>query len=98
MTYWRYTFDYSDPELRQQIRPAHLEYNEQLAAQGKVAMAGPVIDQGGGMIVYRGTREEAEAAVAGDPYSIHGVSVNERLDEWMVVIGHPALIGESGGS
>ena len=97
MTYWRYTFDYTDLELRQQHRPAHLEYNKQLAAQGKVAMAGPVLDQGGGMIVYHGTREEAEAAVAGDPYSLHGVSCNDELHEWTVVVGHPALLGEADG-
>jgi uncharacterized protein YciI/ketosteroid isomerase-like protein len=87
MTYWRYTFDYADLALRQQHRPAHLVYNEQLAREGKVVLAGPLPDQNGGMVVLSGSREVTEAAIAMDPYTVHGVSQNAALHEWTIAVG-----------
>jgi ketosteroid isomerase-like protein/uncharacterized protein YciI len=86
MRHWRYTFDYADPALRQEHRPEHLRYLEQLARNGHVVLGGPVLEQNGGMVVFRGTREEVEAAIAADPYTLNGVCRNAALHEWPIAV------------
>lgn len=58
-------------ELRMKTRPAHLEYAESLG--DTLVFAGPAMDDDENMIasvwvVEAGSRAEAEAITAGDPY------------------------------
>lgn len=71
-----------DPEKNQQIRPAHLEYINDLFKQGKVVMAGPFTDQKGGMIIYKAdSYEEALKLAQADPVVAEGARTLE-LREW----------------
>ena len=62
--------------LRMKTRPAHMAYAEQLGE--KLLFAGPAMDDDGAMvasvwIVEAGSREEAEAITAADPYEKAGL-------------------------
>ena len=71
-----------DPELNAKVRPAHLEYINQLYLQDKVVMAGPFADQRGGMVIYRAdSLEEAKQLAEADPVVREGARTLE-LREW----------------
>jgi uncharacterized protein YciI len=68
-------FDGPDgPAKRKVHRPAHLARMEQLDAQRRVVLAGPLTDGTGSLIVIAAdSQAEAEAFVRDDPYTVHGV-------------------------
>lgn len=78
------------PEELQKTLPAHLAYQKQLEAEGKLFLAGPTSDdtgalmQGTGMIIYRAANlEEARALADGDP--MHSENVRSyKLRKWLV--------------
>ena len=62
------------PAKRKLHRPAHLARMEQLDAQRRVVLAGPLTDGAGSLIVIAAdSQAEAEAFVRDDPYMVHGV-------------------------
>jgi uncharacterized protein YciI len=76
-------------ELRKANREAHLAY---LRETGVAVMAGPFLDDAGGMrgslvVIDVPGRAEAEAWAAGDPYARAGVFADVRIEEWKKVIG-----------
>lgn len=71
-----------DQEKNQQIRPAHLEYIDDLYKQGKVVMAGPFTDKKGGMVIYKAdSYDEALKLAEADPVVAEGARTLE-LREW----------------
>jgi uncharacterized protein len=68
-------FDGPDgPAKRKVHRPAHLARMEQLDAQRRVVLAGPLTDGTGSLIVIAAdSQAEAETFVRDDPYTVHGV-------------------------
>jgi uncharacterized protein YciI len=71
-----------DQELNAKIRPAHLEYLNQLFLEEKVVMAGPFTDKQGGMVIYKAdTMEEAEQLAKADPVVAQGARTLQ-LREW----------------
>lgn len=71
-----------DPELNAKLRPAHLEYINQLYLQDKVVMAGPFADQRGGMVIFRtDSPEEAKQMAEADPV-VRGGARTLELREW----------------
>ncbi|EJL46864.1 hypothetical protein BAG01nite_23200 [Brevibacillus agri] len=71
-----------DQELNAKIRPAHLEYINDLYKQDKVFMAGPFTDKQGGMVIYKAASlEEARKLAEGDPVVVEGARTLE-LREW----------------
>ncbi|MBO8164327.1 MAG: hypothetical protein H0Z34_11500 [Brevibacillus sp.] len=71
-----------DPDLNAKIRPAHLDYINQLFLQDKVVMAGPFTDKRGGMVIYRANSlEEARQMAEADPVVAQGARTLE-LREW----------------
>ncbi|MDJ1009419.1 MAG: YciI family protein [Paracoccaceae bacterium] len=76
-------------DVRKENREAHLAYG---AASGKVAMAGPLLDENGemcGSLIVLGVADMAEAEVwaANDPYALAGLFQSVELNEWKKVIG-----------
>jgi hypothetical protein len=60
--------------LRKIHRPAHLARMDELDAQGRVVLAGPLTDKAGSLIVIEaGSLAEAESFAREDPYTLHGV-------------------------
>lgn len=71
-----------DQELNAKVRPAHLEYINELYKQGKVVMAGPFTDKKGGMVIYKAESwEEARQLAQADPVVVEGARTLE-LREW----------------
>lgn len=76
-------------QTRVENRPAHLEH---LQSTGVVEQAGPFIDAAGQMcgsliILNVGSKAEAEAWAAADPYAKAGLFSSVMIQEWKRVIG-----------
>jgi len=71
-----------DQELNAKIRPAHLEYVNELYKEGKVFMAGPFTDKEAGLVIYKAeSLEEARKLAEADPVVVEGARTLE-LREW----------------
>ncbi len=84
---WAAVHEYTaDPALVTATRPAHRAYLTKLLDAGRLAYAGPFEDGSGALIVYEcGTREEAEALIAADPFNASGVFHKYTLKPWKQV-------------
>jgi len=76
-------------EVRKANRDAHLAH---IASSGVVEMAGPFLNDKGEMsgslvILEVGSKAEAEAWAAADPYVKAGLFAKVRIEEWKKVIG-----------
>ncbi len=76
-------------EVRKANRDAHLAH---IASSGVVEMAGPFLNDKGEMsgslvILEVGSKAEAEAWAAADPYAKAGLFTKVRIEEWKKVIG-----------
>ena len=76
-------------QTRVENRAAHLEH---IQSSGVVEQAGPFIDAAGQMcgslvIVAVGSKAEAEAWAAADPYAKAGLFQSVMIQEWKKVIG-----------
>ena len=81
-------------ELRQEVRPAHLEAMQPLLDAGRLRQAGPMLDDGGapmGSVVFfeAATLDEARAIAARDPYVTQGVFERHEVHETRVVLPAP---------
>ncbi|WP_042415123.1 YciI family protein [Streptacidiphilus anmyonensis] len=59
------------------LKDAHYANPDGVFAKGLVRLAGRLVPRTGGLVVAEGTREEVEAAVASDPFVVHGVATVE---------------------
>ncbi len=76
-----------------QLRPQHREYMQGLLAAGKLALAGPLADDSGALLVYEvATLKEAEALAAADPFAIGGVFVAYEIKPWNLVLANTELL------
>ncbi len=67
-------------------RPAHRAYLTQLLDAGQLAYAGPFEDGSGALIIYEcGTRDDAEALIAADPFHTAGVFHRHTVKPWKQV-------------
>ncbi len=76
-------------ETRMANRDAHLAY---VAETGVVTLAGPLLDDDGGMcgsliVLDVPDRAAAEAWAASDPYALAGLFAEVRIDGWKRLIG-----------
>ena len=76
-------------EVRKANRDAHLAH---IASSGVVEMAGPFLNDKGEMsgslvVLEVGSKAEAEAWAAADPYAKAGLFAKVRIEEWKKVIG-----------
>lgn len=68
-------------------RPRHRELLTELYAEGRLLAAGPLPDDSGALVVFRGDRDEVESIIAADPYySAPGVRI-VSLREWNPIVG-----------
>lgn len=84
-------YDYVEDILvrREPHRPAHLDRLRDLAAAGAVRMAGALGDPvRGAAIIFRcEERATVEAFAREDPYVLHGLVTEWRVEPWNVVVG-----------
>ncbi|HSS49037.1 MAG TPA: YciI family protein [Thermoanaerobaculia bacterium] len=75
------------------VRPAHWEYDRTLRNAGKLALAGPLANDEGGLFVYNArSREEAMSCLKQDPFAREGVFADCELLEWLVEGLNPDLL------
>ena len=85
------------PEELQATLPAHLAYQRQMEAEGKLFLAGPLSDptgeqmMGSGLIIYRAqSMEEAKSFANSDPMHSEGKR-SYTLRKWLVNEGSPSF-------
>ncbi len=82
MKYFAAILSLLDQEKNVRLRPQHLAFLNEQAAQGRIFARGPFADGSGGLVIYQAESLEAATALAeSDPYVSHGA---RRLDlhEW----------------
>ena len=76
-----------------ECRPPHRDYIQGLKAAGKVALAGPLVDDSGGLIVYEAqTAEEVEDLIREDPFAKGGVFVSWKILPWNLILANHDLL------
>ncbi|WP_214321645.1 YciI family protein [Nonomuraea sediminis] len=60
-----------------ELKQAHYASPDGLFARGLVVLAGRLEPRTGGIVIAEGEREEIEAAVASDPFVVHGAATAE---------------------
>ncbi|WP_020669338.1 YciI family protein [Amycolatopsis nigrescens] len=71
-----------------EVRPRHREFLNRLAAEGVVAVAGPLGDNSGGISLYRAENEAAlQELIDQDPYHLEGAIAERTVREFKPVIG-----------
>jgi hypothetical protein len=74
-------------DLRPKLRPAHLEHLGTLDRIGKIALAGPLTDGAGSLIVLEAdSLEEAAAVASRDPYVTGGVFAEVEVHPFVRVL------------
>lgn len=81
-------YDGPEGEAKRKIhRPAHLANLEPLAQQGRVILAGPLIDKVGSLMVLEfESQAEAEQFANQDPYMVNGVFERVEIHPFMQVL------------
>ncbi|HET6504331.1 MAG TPA: YciI family protein [Amycolatopsis sp.] len=70
------------------VRPAHREFLAKLAAEGTVAVAGPIGDDVGGLALYQAENAEAlQKIIDADPYHLEGAIAERSVREFKPVVG-----------
>lgn len=62
------------------LRPAHVEWLRQGLADGRLLLAGRKLPVTGGMLLVRGTLDEAKAWAATDPFATEGAAEYEFIE------------------
>lgn len=75
-----------DVEKVAALRPKHREYLAALLAAGKLAAAGPFMDDFGALIIYEAdTPEAAEELIRNDPFHAGGIFMRWTVRPWKMV-------------
>lgn len=65
----------------------HAAFVDGLVAEGFVVLGGPLVDEGGAMLVVRADDEgQVRARLAGDPWYEHDILELERIARWDIFI------------
>jgi len=70
-------------EQRQAVHLAHADYLHRLAERGVLLLAGPLVDENGGLLIYEvADREELQQVLDGEPYVRAGLVAETRVRQW----------------
>ncbi|HEX6075574.1 MAG TPA: YciI family protein [Micromonosporaceae bacterium] len=73
-----------DRGQRQAYHPAHASYLYSLAERGVLLLAGPLVGENAGLLLYEvENREELERVLDSEPYVRAGVVAERRVREWL---------------
>lgn len=91
MAYFVTTYRYTDDDTtRDEVRPTHRAYLEQLTEQDQLAVSGPYVggEQAGAMLIFIADSEaEARDLSAHDPFVLRGLVADVTVREWKPVSG-----------
>jgi len=82
-------------QLRQETRPAHLAYLNDLNTKGLLKFAGPFLGNDGNsngslVVIEAENRAKAREIAAGDPYAKAGLFADVKIRAWNWAVNNPA--------
>ena len=79
--------DPSKSTRQQPLWDEHAEFIDELVAEGFIFMGGPLVDEGGSMLVVNADDEmEVREKLKSDPWMRHGVLKLESVKRWEIFI------------
>jgi len=65
----------------------HAEFIDQLVADGFILMGGPLVDEGGSLLIFNAEDEnEVKEKMKNDPWFEHGILTLESIKRWQIFI------------
>jgi uncharacterized protein YciI len=65
----------------------HAQFIDRLVAEGFIVMGGPLVDDGGAMLIIRAENEdEVKEIMKHDPWYMHGVLKLQSIKRWEIYI------------
>lgn len=87
MAWYLVEIQYVQEKFRE-VRPRHRDYLLELTEQGKVAMAGPMADNSGGVVLFQADDlDELHKLIDADPYYTEGAVAARTVREFLPVLG-----------
>jgi uncharacterized protein YciI len=79
--------DLSKGTREQPLWDEHAAFIDQLVADGLILMGGPLIDEGGSLLIFNAADEtEVREKLKNDPWSEHGILKLESVKRWQIFI------------
>jgi uncharacterized protein len=65
----------------------HAAFIDRLVADGSILMGGPLVDEGGSLLIFNAEDEnQVRAKLENDPWSKHGILKLESVKRWQIFI------------
>src|SRR5215213_2783973 len=94
MPYFPTVYRYTDDDARRdEVRPSHRDYLQQLTQQGRLAVSGPYFggDRGGALLIFVADDEAGALELSDhDPFVLEDLVEERTLREWQPVSGQLA--------
>jgi uncharacterized protein YciI len=72
---------------REQFWDEHAEFIDRLVAEGSVLMGGPLVDEGGALLIFDAEDEnEVREKMKNDPWLERGILKQESIRRWQIFI------------
>ena len=79
--------DFSKGAREQPFWDEHARFIDALVADGSIFMGGPLVDEGGSLLMFNATDEnEVRTKLKDDPWSKHGILKLESVKRWQIFI------------
>ena len=79
--------DLSKGTREQPFWDQHAEFIDKLVAEGSILMGGPLVDEGGALLIFNADDEnEVREKLKHDPWSVHGILKLESVKRWQIFI------------
>ena len=79
--------DFSKGTREQPFWDEHTEFIDRLVADGSIWMGGPLVDEGGSILIFNADDEnEVRAKLKDDPWSKHGILKLESVKRWQIFV------------
>ena len=79
--------DVSKGTREQPFWDEHAEFIERLVAEGFILMGGPLVDEGGALLIVNGEDEnEVREKLKNDPWRYQGILKLESIKRWQIFI------------
>jgi len=79
--------DFSKDTRRQPFWDEHATFIDQLVADGLILMGGPLVDEGGSLLIVNAENEsEVREKMKNDPWFTHGILKLESIKRWQIFI------------
>ena len=79
--------DLSKTTREQPFWDEHAEFIDRLAAEGSILMGGPLVDEGGSLLIFNAEDEnEVREKMKSDPWLDQGILKQESIKRWQIFI------------